>query len=303
VLAGGLLLVAAGPDVHALSAVTGVRQWRTSLDGAVRGPMLVAGALLIAPTAADQLTALRLDTREVAWRAVIGEGQVLMNADARAVYLTTNDSRVISVRLSDGSIAWQKTLPEKLSAPAVGKDRVVVGSTTNSVWAFDPDDGEEKWKFERRLFGGDVIGATVDKDVVYVASLDNIVRALNRSNGNQLWQQDIKTRPVMPPRAFFGAVAVIGLAPTVSTFEAKTGKPVGTWAAPPPSDAELQGPPLIDEYLTPFRVAMVVITRDGRVAAVRPTAMLFPEPAPAKLATLPGRPLPRERLPWDAPPP
>ena len=36
--------------------------------------------------------------------------------------------------------------------------------------------------------------------------------------------------------------------------------------------------------------------RDGRVTALRPTAMTFPELPVAAPTTLPGRPLPRERL-------
>jgi hypothetical protein len=197
-------------------------------------------------------------------------------------------------------VAWQRTLEGALSEPALGRDRVLIGSTTDSLWALDPDSGDVEWVWPRRIFGGDVIGATVDGDVAYVVSLDNVVRAINRGNGNQLWLRKMSTRPVFPPQAFFGTVAVIGLAPTVSTFLAREkGMPVGTWAPPPPSDAELQGPPLIDQHLKPFGVAMVVILRDGRVIGVRPTAMTFPEPAAAPLKFLPGRPIPRERVPGE----
>jgi len=200
----------------------------------------------------------------------------------------------LSVRLTDGSVAWERTLAGTLSEPALGKDRVLIGSDTSWLWALDPKSGDEKWTWPRRIFGGDVIGAAVDGDVVYVASLDNVIRALNRGNGSQLDKQDIKTRPIFPPRAFFGTVVVIGLSPTVSTFLGPKLTPVATWAPPPPTDAELQGPPLIDEHLKPFGVAMVVILKDGRVIGVRPSAMMFPEPAGVPLNFVPGRPVPRE---------
>jgi hypothetical protein len=49
--------------------------------------------------------------------------------------------------------------------------------------------------------------------------------------------------------------------------------------------------------LKPYQVAMVVITRDGRVIGLKPSAMLLPEPTMAPLTTeLPGRHLERERL-------
>jgi hypothetical protein len=298
VVRGDLLFVATTNEIRALTALTGVPQWTAPLDARVRAPMLVRGNLLLALTEPDQLIALRLDTREIAWRVPIGEGRVLMNADDRAVYLATANSRVVSVHLADGSIAWQRTLAGTLSEPAVGRDRVLIGSDTASLWALDSTSGDEKWKWVRRIFGGDVIGAAVHDDVVYVVSLDNVVRALDR-NGSLRWRQDIKTRPVFPPRAFFGTVAVVGLSPAVSTFLAakdKQGMPVATWAPPSPSDVDLQGPPLIDEHLKPFGVAMVVILRDGRVVGVRPTAMTFPEPAAVPLKFMPGRPVPRERL-------
>ena len=63
----------------------------------------------------------------------------------------------------------------------------------------------------------------------------------------------------------------------------------------PPSD--LQGEPLIDPVLKPYQVAMVVITRDGRVIGLKPSAMLLPEPiATPFTADLPGRKLERERI-------
>jgi hypothetical protein len=76
---------------------------------------------------------------------------------------------------------------------------------------------------------------------------------------------------------------------------------VSTWTAPPP-DARLQGEPLIDRYLDPFQVAIVVIMRDGRITGLRPTGMMFAEPAAAAMTVLPGRPLPRERLPGEPEP-
>jgi outer membrane protein assembly factor BamB len=299
----GRVIVAAATDLLALDADSGKPLWSMPLGGRVRGPMLVRGNLVVALLDPDELIAVRLDTREVAWRAMAGAKATLMNADDRGVYVTTADSRIVGVRLGDGSVAWQRQLEGTLGQPAVGRDRVLVGSDRDSLWALDPESGDGEWTWRRGVFGGDVLGAVVDGDVAYVVSLDNIVRALNRSDGSQLWKRALTTRPIHPPRAFFGTVVVVGLAPPVSTFLAKTGAAVSTWVAPPPADAELQGPPLIDEHLKPFGVAMVVILRDGRVLGMRPTAMTFPEsPIIPPLKTIPGRVLPPERFPGAAAP-
>jgi outer membrane protein assembly factor BamB len=297
VLHQGRVIVAAATDLLALDAASGERLWTVPLGGRARGRMVVRGNLVVAMLDPDEVIAVRLDTRDVAWRALPGSRSAQMDADDRAAYVTTSDSRMVSVRLADGSIAWQRQLEGALSEPAVGRDRVLVGSNTDTLWALDPDSGNQDWVWRRRVFGGDVVGATIDGDVAYVVSLDNIVRALNRRDGSQLWKRALTTRPLHPPRAFFGTVVVTGLEPAVSTFLARGGAAVSTWTAPPPVDAELQGPPLIDEHLQPFGVAMVVVLRDGRVVGSRPTAMTFPESPITPLTTLPGRTLPPQRLP------
>ena len=56
----------------------------------------------------------------------------------------------------------------------------------------------------------------------------------------------------------------------------------------------------MSDVLTPRRVAMVVVLKDGRAIGLRALTLQFNEAAPQVLAALPGQPLARERLP--APP-
>ncbi len=292
----GTLYVAAADRIQALDPRTGETLWQVPLGKIVRGPLRLRGMLLLALTEPDELVAIRVDTRDVAWRRTVGETAAMsMAASDRAVYLTSA-SRIFSLNLADGSPGWERTLEGTLGEPAAAGDRVLVGSTTDSLWALDPESGKDKWVWRRRVFGGDVIGAVIEGDTAYVTSADNIVRALDRGNGHQLWKAEVATRPVLAPRAFFGAVAVVGFAPTVlSTFDAKEGTAISTWEVP--GDAVLLGPPLIDEQLKPYRVAMAIVMRDGRVMAARPTAMKFPEPAAVPLTVVPGRVMPREPAP------
>jgi hypothetical protein len=87
---------------------------------------------------------------------------------------------------------------------------------------------------------------------------------------------------------------VSGSGPALSTFHADTGAAISTWSAP--AGTLLQGPPLIDDP-APFRVAIVVVFRDGQVVGLRPVEMLFKEPALTPLGALPGRALSREDAP------
>ena len=298
----GVVYVAAGSEVSALDAGTGRSRWTLTLPAAPRAPMLLRGSLLFVLTAPDDLVAIRVDTQAIVWRRSISEqGAVQMNADESAVYVATASGRVMRVLAADGSIDWQVTLDGELSEPAVTPTRVFVGSKTNSFWALEADSGDIDWWWPGIRFGGDVIGAAVDRDSVFVATADNSLRTLDIRNGNQRWKRAI-TRPMAPPVFFGGIVTAIGLAPTLATFNAVTGVP--TPAVPPtahewsaPSGSQLQGRPMIDPALQPFGVAVVVLLRDGRIIGLRPVGMKFPGPLPVPLTELPGRPLSPETFP------
>ena len=300
VVGAGVLYVAAEREIRALDATTGRGLWSVALDGALREEMLLHGNLLIVLIEPDLLLGIATDTRTVAWRRPIGEqAAVDLTADDRAVYVATASGRLLRVLLHDGSLEWEARLSEsELSEPSVAEDRVLVGTRMGSSRAFfalDSDSGDVRWVWDARRMGGHPVGSAADDDVIFMAARDNVLRALNRGNGNQRWKHEIGTHAVEPPMTFGGIVIVTGINPTLSTFNAKTGAPISTWLAP--ASAELQGPPLIDPMLRPFRTSIVVILRDGRVTALRPTAMLFKEPALTPLAALPGRPLQREATP------
>ena len=292
VLTHGVVVVAAPGGIEALDPRTGRQQWSVALDRPARTRMIAQGPLLLTVLEGGDLVAVHLQRREVAWRLSLGASdRVSMTADAEAAYLVTNGSRAMSVNLSDGLLRWERTLDGELSEPAVDRDRVFIGSTTKSFWSLDARTGRDKgWKWTGQIFGGTIVGAAVHGNNVYVVSWDNIVRALNRGDGAQRWKEPV-TRPLFPPRILNGIVAVVGVSPTLSTFRADNGSPVSTWSFP--SELLLQGAPLIDAP-APYRVAIVAVFRDGQVFGLRPTEMLFKEPAPVPLTALPGRQLPRE---------
>ena len=75
-------------------------------------------------------------------------------------------------------------------------------------------------------------------------------------------------------------------------FTGETGVVMGTHAAA----GNLVGTPLVDPVLKPFRVALVTITREGVVEALRPVGVMFREAALVPVTTMPGRALARERI-------
>lgn len=279
------------PDaIRSLDSTDGQDRWSTALDSAVTAPLLWDAGWLLAVTATGDVLALRAMDGHVMWRRSLGAGSAhpAVSSGEGAVYFSLSDSRLVALALETGEVIWEHQLAGAISEPAAARDRVFVGSTDNFLYAFHRS-GAFEWKWRN---GGDVIGVATEGDVVYIASLDNILRAVNRGNGNQRWKQSTVTRPTFPPRAAGGTVVLAGIKPAVTTFVGTTGEAQGTFVA----GGEPIGPPLIDAALKPFRVALVTITREGVVEALRPAGMTFREATLVPLRALPGLALARDRL-------
>ena len=286
----GVVFVAASDEVHALDAATGDRRWRVSVERGITAPMAAQGGLLLAMVRPDEVWAFSAEDGDRVWRRELGgiSGPGSLTADATGVYVAFS-GRVLRLALADGAVQWDTPVTGTLTTPALARERVLVGSTENRIYALDTEDGDIVWQWG---VGGDVVGASADGDLVYFAALDNLLRAVNRSNGNQRWKKEI-TRPVAPPQSFGGIVVVAGNSPTASTFDAKTGAAIATYIGP----GELQGGLLIDRMLRPFRVSLVAITREGQAVGLRPVQMMFRDPPATPMTELPGRALQREPRP------
>ena len=297
VVDGSRLFVAASDAIHALDPATGTSYWRAPIAGQLLAPPAAAGGLLIVLTAMEGLLALRVEDGAAAWQQALGvsEGPAALLVDRDAIYASLDGGRVVRASLRDGRPIWERTLPGTLGPPAIARDRVLVGSTDNYLYALDAGDGDVEWRYRA---GNDVVGAAAKADDIFFVARDNVLRALSRGSGNQRWKAVLDTRVSGPPRAFDGIVLVSGLSsPALATFDMETGSPLAMYTAP----SDLVGPALVDPDLKPFRVAIVAITGDGRVAGLRPTQMLLREPAPVALTVLPGRALSPEPPPAPIP--
>lgn len=286
----GIVYLAASDELHALDAATGTHRWRVNFGRGAMAPLEITQDTLIAITSPDEVWAFKLADGSRLWGTPLGgrTGRASMVIRDGGVYVAFVD-RLVCLNLADGKVRWDLPLPGELSSVAIAKDRVFAGSTSNEIYAVDPDRGRLAWKFR---FGGDVVGIAATDDRIFVASLDNLLRALNRSNGNQIWKRPLSTRPTTSPQVFEGVVAMAA-ADSLATFDTRTGMPIGTYDAP----NLLQGRPLVDPTPAPFAVSMLVVTRDGRALGLRPVEMMLREMAVQPLTTLPGRPLLKEASP------
>ena len=286
----GVVYAAGAGEFQAVRASSGEVIWKSSVDGELLAAPALQGNSIVLLIKPNQLRSLHASDGSEAWRSTFNPqpDSLAMVTDSTGVNVATGN-HVSRFALSDGHLEWDRELSGVLGRPAVGGNRVFVGSTDNYFYALDAQSGRLAWKVRA---GGDVVGGVADERFVYVASLDNLLRALHRGSGNQVWKHDLSTRTIAPPSTFGGIVIVSGNDPTLSTFDATTGQPIAKFSLA----ADLQGELLLDATLEPFRVGMVAVTRDARAIGLRPTGMMFRELAVTPLLALPGRALSREPL-------
>jgi len=288
IVSDNVLYAAGANEFQTLETMSGKQIWRTPLDAELIAAPATEGDHVFLLTKTNQLLALDKSNGSEVWRHTIESAlnSPAMVASSEGVFLVSGD-RLSHYAAHDGHLEWERQLAGVLSRPAAAGDRVFVGSTDNNFYALDASSGRLAYRFST---GGDVVGAAVSNDFVYVASLDNLLRALRRGSGNQVWKGNLTTRTIAPPLTFGGIVLVTGHDPILTTFDAMTGAPIAMFSVA----ADPQGVPLVDTTPEPFRVAIVVVTRDARAIGLRPTGMMFRELPLTPIQTLPGKPLSRE---------
>jgi outer membrane protein assembly factor BamB len=286
--AGAVVAVANTQVVEAVDAATGTPAWRHAMASP---PTALAGtATAVYVLDAVGVTALDAASGRELWSRSTDGRPTTLAVGSPGVAVTQIDERVIVFAAADGRRLWVRQLEGTLRAPAWAGPTLVVGSSDRTVRALDGNDGSVEWEW---TLGGAAVGVAGDADRVYIAALDNLLRAVNRGNGHQRWQQALGTRAQMAPIELDGAVLVAGLSPPLALFNSQTGASIGTQVA----TAGLVGAPLIDRTIRPGSVAIVMVLRDGRLIGLRSIALQFREHPVTPLPALPGRSVPRERLP------
>lgn len=263
-VAGGRVFVPGRGGIVSLDATTGTTLWERQVE-VTSAPTLAGDRLLVG--SATTLMSIRATDGTSEWTADL-EAPLAQPpvAGADRVYLVLADGTVVALSVLDGRPLWRRHLGDKVSPAVLAGDRLVVGTTANAFFGLQAGNGTIAWRWR---VGGDGVGAGGNADVVALTALDNVLRAVERGTGNQRWKKTLPGRPAHPPEVVGDLIIVSSMAPTVRAFDVLDGDLVGTYTAP----AELEGPALVPPAGSP--VAMVLLTRDGRVVGLRPKP---PEP-------------------------
>ena len=190
--AGGLVFLSAGDAVEALRGSDGATAWLLPRVTPA-APLVAAGEHLFVVTG-EEILAIRAADGAIAWRQPAGGVSLAPAVDGDRLYLGAKDGRIVAMDAADGKLRWEKYLSGGVTAIAAHGGRVYAGAGDKHLYCLDARNGATKWPFR---VGALVEGRiAVDDQRVYFAAVDNVVRALDRSTGNQRWKRPLNRRPI-----------------------------------------------------------------------------------------------------------
>ena len=291
-----LLFVAEAQAIRALRQADGTEAWRLSLTEPLAAPLVWDNGWLVATNATGRVIAFRAsDGREI-WRREFGAPiRTTPALAADRLYIAPDDGRVVSLLVANGDVAWEHRLGRPATSILALDDRIFAGSADNYFYALGAKHGEVLWRWQT---GGDVIGpAVIDDKHVYFVSLDNLLRALDRRTGAQIWKRALPMRPTSGPVLAGTSLLVSGLDPALHVFETKDGKP-GTDVK---SDGVIAAPPaIVTAPSLPSALLVYVSTNITNISTVIASTRSMEPAVVSPIAPLPNAVKP---LPLTVPPP
>lgn len=275
----GMVFSAAGTDVLALDQRSGATLWRTALPGAPAGPLYWESGWLLASTEGGDAFALRAEDGHILWRQALGSPLAVgPSLSGERLYVALADGQLVALQLDSGEPAWTLPLNQPVTGLLALDEQLLVGTRANRLHSLSLDRGRIRWT---QRAGADVIGApAADDTFIYFVAFDNVLRALNRGNGNLRWTRNLPSRPSGGAQRAEDVVLVPFSTTDIGAYLATTGAPSFTIRAA----NELGGAPFLRTNARATATRLVAVSREGHLQGF---AARFEQP-PAPLPALPG---------------
>jgi putative pyrroloquinoline-quinone binding quinoprotein/putative pyrroloquinoline-quinone-binding quinoprotein len=252
-----LLRPAAGDDLVFLTEAAGLVARRAS-DGEVAWqrpmpevpivpPVFDTGRLIVA-TKSGHVELLHAKTGATIWeRTLDSPAHASPSFAADRIYVPIADNRIAALQTDSGDTVWERRLGGAPNEILVDRDRLYVGALDNVFYCLLVKDGVIDWRWRT---GGDVIGAPVaDERHIFFVALDNLLRAMDRKTGAQVWMRPLPVRPVAGVVLAGSTLVVAGPPAALRVFMVKDGVPAT--GEPIPPGAPVQAAPVIISSYTP----------------------------------------------------
>jgi outer membrane protein assembly factor BamB len=206
--------------LHAIDAVRGREIWTTTVESDGRtsvfppmtdGAVVVAGFTTFTAPNTGGVVAVEAATGKERWRfrfpapadrslSVNSAGDPVLTAGLAIA--ASGDGQVWALDVWTGAVRW--TLP-RLAGPfngiitaadrdfralAISGSRLVVGSLTGYVVAYDVDTRREAWRVEAGWLGSNGFAFSTDDARVYVPYVSGILLAIDLASGEVVWSTD-----------------------------------------------------------------------------------------------------------------
>ncbi|MEU4882195.1 serine/threonine-protein kinase [Streptomyces althioticus] len=205
-----LVVAAAKGGIAAHSVVDGSVRWSAPDVEATGRYLSLSDRLVAAVDREGTLVTFVASTGEPKWTAP-ARAASLLDADAEAVYLITEDGRIRAVNRSDATVRWTVPIDADLGGKAASRGlaarrRLVVTAADGSVVALDTADGRQVWEHRSLTDSG---RADVDRSGGTLCVAGRQLAAYDLADGKELWSTATPDQPSSDP-AFWSSPTVDG---------------------------------------------------------------------------------------------
>lgn len=198
--------------MYCLGARSGKLQWTYETSHYINGTPAISGSHIVFGGCDEKLHILSLPGGKKAGEVIAGSyipGSAAVGGEM--AYVGHYGSQLLCIDMEDQKIAWRYGDRKKgrpfFSSPALGKDRVVIGSRDGYLHCVDRATGAKKWTFRTR---DDVDSSPVIAgDKVIAGSSDGRLYVIDLEDGKLAWSYEIGA-PITGCPAVAGGFIVIG---------------------------------------------------------------------------------------------
>ncbi|MCL5261379.1 MAG: outer membrane protein assembly factor BamB [Gammaproteobacteria bacterium] len=223
--------------VVAVNPANGKNLWRVNVKSQITSGIAADDSLIFVGTGRSELIALKQANGAMAWRTqFLGEILAQPKISQNKVVVKSEDGKVIALNAKTGATLWtykqngSSLMVRGGSAPQIIGDYVIAGFPNGQLEALDLNSGKVLWKQTiAEPVGASVIERMTDIDadpvvadgLVFTATYQGHIVAVNLHNGQIAWQKDINSYSKLI--ADSQNVYVADAQGVIHAFNAKTG--------------------------------------------------------------------------------
>ncbi len=294
-LNGDKLFVTSGYRlVIALNAQTGAREWEKTLDSPAHAAPIYNAKYVFVTDVDNQLMAFDVATGDPMWtyQAIVEPARILKSSSpvigGNVLYAPFSSGELIALDTNTGSPVWQQVLARTSRTnalseirdisghPVIYRNEVFAASHSGVFAAMDLKTGQPRW-----TVNADSINTPLPAgDVVYLATVQGELMAVNRDSGQVYWLADLNEGEPKTKKSFFGlgkekkiGVRTVWTGPVLASgrlilvnsdgkavaFDPKTGKKT--------DELKIEGA----AFIAPIPVGdkLFVVTNDAKLVAIQ----------------------------------